>query len=215
MEISKVEIRQQLLDLQIGQFVKIAMREGSFIGGIFIKKSECLSPNGIKYRYSVRINDTTALDISEDSIAYVEVVDFNEDEIFYDLSQRTGIKTFDDDHHQLDANRVLRDIISCDAWDDFTEEEQEKVIKSLYVTEKDVTELIRVIRSLKKEYQNEGQKVIKLLDDKNDIVKDIRNWKTYYSCLSSNLPNYKIDLAYKLLRIDELLDKIMVKGCDV
>lgn len=148
-------------------------------------------------------------------IAYVEVVDFNEDEIFYDLSQRTGIKTFDDDHHQLDANRVLRDIISCDAWDDFTEEEQEKVIKSLYVTEKDVTELIRVIRSLKKEYQNEGQKVIKLLDDKNDIVKDIRNWKTYYSCLSSNLPNYKIDLAYKLLRIDELLDKIMVKGCDV
>lgn len=215
MEISKVEIRQQLLDLKIGQFVKIAMREGSFIGGIFIKKSECLSPNGIKYRFSVRINDTTALDISEDSIAYVEVVDFNDDEIFYDLSQRTGIKTFDDDHHRIDANRVLRDIISCDAWDDFTEEEQEKVIKSLYVTEKDVTELIRVVRSLRKEYQDECQKVIKLLDDKNDIIKDISNWKTYYSCISSSLSNYKIDLAYKLLRIDELLDKIIVKGCDV
>ena len=215
MAINKEEIRQQLLDLQIGQFVKIAMREGSFIGGIFIKKSECLSPDGIKYWFNVRINDTTALDISEDSVIYVEVVNFDGDEIIYDFGQRTGIKTFDDDHHRIDANRVLRDIISCDAWDDFTEEEQEKVIKSLYVTEKDVTELIRVVRSLKKEYQNEGQKVIKLLDDKNDIIKDISNWKTYYSCISSSLSNYKIDLAYKLLRIDELLDKIMVKGCDV
>lgn len=215
MAINKEEIRQQLLDLQIGQFVKIAMREGSFIGGIFIKKSECLSPDGIKYWFNVRINDTTALDISEDSVVYVEVVNFDSDEIIYDFGQRTGIKTFDDDHRRIDANKVLRDIISCDAWDEFTKEEQEQVVKSLCIPYSDVVELIGVVRSLEKECHNEYQKVFRLLENKNDIVKDIRDWKTYYSCISKSLPNYKIDLVYKLLRIDELLDKIMVKGCDV
>lgn len=210
MAINKEEIRQQLLDLQIGQFVKIAMREGSFIGGIFIKKSECLSPDGIKYRFSVRINDTTALDISEDSIAYVEVVDFNEDEIFYDLSQRTGIKTFDDDHHQLDANRVLRDIISCDAWDDFTEEEQEKVIKSLYVTEKDVTELIRVVRSLEKECQECHKEICDLVDKHIDIHQKIIDWKKYYDEMANYVPGCKVafDVVYKLLGLEDLLMSI-------
>ena len=97
----------------------------------------------------------------------------------------------------------------------FTKEEQEQVVRSLCIPYSDVVELIGVVRSLEKECHNEYQKVFRLLENKNDIVKDIRNWKTYYSCISKSLPNYKIDLVYKLLRIDELLDKIMVKGCDV
>lgn len=210
MEISKVEIRQQLLDLKIGQFVKIAMREGSFIGGIFIKKSECLSPDGIKYWFNVRINDTTALDISEDSVIYVEVVNFDSDEIIYDFGQRTGIKTFDDDHRRIDANKVLRDIISCDTWDDFTKEEQEQVVRSLCIPYSDVVELIGVVRSLEKECQECHKEICDLVDKHIDIHQKIIDWKKYYDEMANYVPGCKVafDVVYKLLGLEDLLMSI-------
>lgn len=200
-----IEQKDDIVDenLEVKKFYAIQLESGAFISGMLVAKNEQIINEEIKKSYRIAFGNSIFVDLYEDEIVSINLIQPSQDreEYFAEFELEHNVQCLDDKDQLLDNDVILGNVIyGKEIWDKLSETEKKEFISQLYLSSKDVVNLMNILMNYKKENK-------KLHNKKKEMQNVALDFLNKYSVVKETFPSLTkvIDFIYKESGIEKMI----------
>lgn len=213
---NKETIQDVYAEAKIGDYLMIYTKV-SIIFGQLIGKGEYYPNNNlqneVKKYYRIVLLNSSAIDIMEDDIEYVEIADFRNNKSaknkkdLESFKEKYDVELFDEEGSLLNSSEIIHNIIEKNIWKGLSDDEKQSLFEKIRIDAKTVVEMLDAYYSNKAENEKLHAEKLKVLDDAVRFMEEYRNVMEEFAVISPGV-SQAIQVILKQIGVQQMLNAI-------